>query len=77
MEIAKSLFHDYWKNLVIIILAFLLFKSCKSGEQLQVANKEKVKELIGKSEQLLAKNNQLSAKIGRLEIQKQNSSCSK
>jgi len=28
-EIFKSLFFDYWKNIVIIVLAFFLFRSCQ------------------------------------------------
>jgi len=39
MEVLKSLLGDYWTYLVIIVLSFLLFKSCETSQSTQLALK--------------------------------------
>lgn len=43
--ILKSLFFDYWKNIVIIVLLFLVFRSCKTGDETIVTAKVVVPEV--------------------------------
>ena len=50
VEILKSLIFDYWKNIVIVILAFFLFRSCQGNEPSPQLVKVIVPELKGKFE---------------------------
>jgi len=43
MEVLKSLLRDYWSYLVIIVLSFLLFKSCETSKGTQIAFEHKLK----------------------------------
>jgi hypothetical protein len=43
MEILKSLLGDYWTYLVIIVLSFLLFKSCETSKSTQLAFEKELK----------------------------------
>ncbi|MFM9826439.1 hypothetical protein, partial [Flavobacterium sp.] len=43
MEVLKSLLGDYWTYLVIIVLSFLLFKSCEKVESSQLAFEQQLK----------------------------------
>jgi len=45
--ILKSLFFDYWKNIVIIVLLFFVFRSCKTGDETIVTAKVVVPEVKG------------------------------
>lgn len=45
--ILKSLFFDYWKNIVIIVLLFLVFRSCQGNEESTVTAKVVVPEVKG------------------------------
>lgn len=72
--ILKSLFLDYWKNIVILTLCFFLYRSCQGGKELQVANqklKVEVRELVFTADKYVAKNNKLNDKIVLLEKKKQ------
>ena len=48
--ILKSLFFDYWKNIVIVVLLFFLFRSCQGNEESTVTAKVVVPEVKGKFE---------------------------
>jgi len=48
--ILKSLFFDYWKNIVIIVLLIFLFRSCQGNEESTVTAKVVVPEVKGKFE---------------------------
>jgi hypothetical protein len=43
MEVLKSLLGDCWVYLVIIVLAFLLFKSCETSKKTQLAFEQQLK----------------------------------
>lgn len=45
--ILKSLFFDYWKNIVIIVLLFFVFRSCQGDEESTVTAKVVVPEVKG------------------------------
>ncbi len=45
--ILKSLFFDYWKNIVIIVLLFFVFRSCQGNEESTVTAKVIVPEVKG------------------------------
>jgi len=45
--ILKSLFFDYWKNIVIIVLLFFVFRSCQGDEESTVTAKVIVPEAKG------------------------------
>ncbi len=45
--ILKSLFFDYWKNIVIIVLLFFVFRSCQGNEESTVTAKVVVPEAKG------------------------------
>lgn len=45
--ILKSLFFDYWKNIVIIVLLFFVFRSCQGNEESTVTAKVVVPEVKG------------------------------
>lgn len=45
--ILKSLFFDYWKNIVIIVLLFFVFRSCQGGDETIVTAKVIVPEAKG------------------------------
>lgn len=45
--ILKSLFFDYWKNIVIIVLLFFVFRSCQGNEESAVTAKVVVPEVKG------------------------------
>ena len=45
--ILKSLFFDYWKNIVIIVLLFFVFRSCQGNEKSTVTAKVIVPEAKG------------------------------
>ena len=45
--ILKSLFFDYWKNIVIVVLLFFLFRSCQGNEESTVTAKVVVPEVKG------------------------------
>jgi len=70
-EILKSLFYDYWKNIVVFVLAFLLFKSCQTNNEVQLANNDLKKEVKDITKELTEKNKDLQGKIGQLEKKKQ------
>lgn len=73
-NIIKSLLHEYWSYIVILVLCFFLFKSCSGSQELQLTNsnlKLEVKDLVKISNNHLAKNNILYSKIALLEKQKQ------
>ena len=72
--ILKSLFYENWKYLAMFILAFLLFKSCQSSNEVQLANnslKNEVKDLIDTADRIADKNNQLRDTIAILKAKKQ------
>lgn len=72
--VIKSLIYENWKNIVILILCFFLFKSCQGNKELQVANRElklEVKQLVFTADKYVAKNNALNDKNVLLEKQKQ------
>jgi hypothetical protein len=74
-NIIKSLIHEYWSYIVILVLCFFLFKSCSGGEELKLANdnlKLEVKDLVVSSNNHVAKNAILHKKILELENKKQN-----
>ena len=74
MEIIKSIIGDYWKNIVLFILAFLLFKSCETNSEVRLANntlKNEVKDLIDTADKIAGKNRQLRDTISILEAKKQ------
>jgi len=48
--ILKSLFFDYWKNIVIVVLLIFLFRSCQGNEESTVTAKVVVPEVKGKFE---------------------------
>lgn len=48
--ILKSLFFDYWKNIIIIVLLIFLFRSCQGNEESTVTAKVVVPEVKGKFE---------------------------
>lgn len=59
---------------IIFILAFLLFKSCQSNKEVQLANerlKKEVKDLIDTTDLIAGKNRQLRDTISILEARKQ------
>lgn len=73
-EVIKSLLYDYWKNIVIVVLCFFLFKSCRGNKDLNIANRDlryEVKDLVASADKYVAKNNELNGKIVLLEQQKQ------
>jgi hypothetical protein len=43
MEVLKSLLGDCWAYLVIIVLVFLLFKSCETSKNTQLAFEQQLK----------------------------------
>jgi len=45
--ILKSLFFDYWKNIVILVLLFFLFRSCQGNDESTVTAKVVVPEVKG------------------------------
>jgi len=45
--ILKSLFFDYWKNIVIVVLLIFLFRSCQGNEESTVTAKVVVPEVKG------------------------------
>lgn len=49
-EILKSLFFDYWKNIMIVLLAFFLFRSCQETTPSPQIVKVIVPEVKGKFE---------------------------
>jgi len=58
----KSFFNKRWREILILILAFFLFKSCDGNAELSLANsslKKDVKTYISNAKQLVAKNNAL------------------
>jgi len=58
----KSFFGKYWREILILALAFFLFKSCDGNSELSLANsslKKDVKTYISNAKQLVAKNNAL------------------
>ena len=71
MKIPKDIVYTNWKGALLILLTFLLFKTCQNNQSLQVANNTHVKELVGKSEQLVSQNRILKNKISVLQNQKQ------
>jgi len=58
----KSFFGKYWREILILVLAFFLFKSCDGNSELSLANsslKEDVKQYVSNAKQLIEKNNTL------------------
>lgn len=58
IEILKSLFFDYWKNIVIVVLCFFLFKSCQGERQTALAMEtqiETTKQYVKNSDGFVAK----------------------
>jgi hypothetical protein len=61
-NIIKGFLNKHFKNILILALAFLLFKSCDGNSDLSLANsslKSEVKTYISNAKQLVAKNNSL------------------
>ena len=75
MEIVKDLAYNNWWKLVIIILIYLLFKSCQTNNKVQLANvdlKKEVNDLIDTADLIASKNRALRDTIAILEIKSQN-----
>ena len=73
-DIIKSLLYEYWSYVIMVVLCFLLFKSCNGSKELKLANsdlKSEVKDLVASADKYVAKNNKLNDKIVVLEAQKQ------
>ena len=73
-DIIKSLLYDYWKNIVIVVLCFFLFKSCGGNKELNIANRNlryEVKELVASANKYANKVNALNDTIALLEAKKQ------
>jgi hypothetical protein len=73
-DIIKSLLYEQWKNIALLILCFLLFKSYQGNKELQMANRDlklEVKGLVASADMYVAKNNALNDKLVLLEKQKQ------
>lgn len=57
--------------IAVMVLSFLLFKSCEKTTDLQLAHKQEVKDLIDTADKIAGKNRQLRDTISILEAKKQ------
>ena len=57
--------------IAVMVLSFLLFKSCEKTNDLQLAHKQEVKDLIDTADKIAGKNRQLRDTISILEAKKQ------
>lgn len=57
--------------IAVMVLSFLLFKSCEKTNDLQLAHKKEVKDLIDTADKIAGKNRQLRDTISILEAKKQ------
>lgn len=70
----KKILNENFYHLIIVVLLFLLFKSCETNNEVQLANetlKTDVKDLIDTADKIAGKNRQLRDTISILEAKKQ------